>query len=92
MGIIHRQAGHAFFHKLGASRLMTTICGPAAGAGFQAGLGGGPSTGIESAAASDFILIWGSSTLSTNLLTSQRLTDAGEICAFHCNRVEVAPK
>jgi anaerobic selenocysteine-containing dehydrogenase len=67
MGIIHRHAGHAFFHKLGASRLMTTICGPAAGAGFEASLGSGPSTAIESAAASDFIIIWGSNTLTTNV-------------------------
>lgn len=27
-----------------------------------------------------------------NQLTSQRLTDAGQTCAFHCNRVEVEPK
>jgi anaerobic selenocysteine-containing dehydrogenase len=26
-----------------------------------------------------------------NQLTSQRLTDAGQTCAFHCNRVEVKP-
>lgn len=67
MGLVHRQAGHAFFHRLGASRLMPTICGPAAGAGFEATLGKGPSTAIESAAASDFIIVWGSNTLTTNL-------------------------
>lgn len=67
MGLIHRHAGHAFFHKLGASRLLPTICGPAASAGFEASLGSGPSTTITSAAASDFIIIWGSNTLTTNL-------------------------
>jgi anaerobic selenocysteine-containing dehydrogenase len=67
MGLVHRHAGHAFFHRLGASRLIPTICGPAASAGFQASLGTGPSTAIESAAASDFIVIWGSNTLTTNL-------------------------
>ena len=67
MGLIHRHAGHAFFHRLGASRLIPTICGPAATAGFEASLGGGPSTAIETAAASDFIIIWGSNTLTTNL-------------------------
>ena len=67
MGLVHRHAGHAFFHRLGASRLLPTICGPAAGAGFEASLGGGPSTAITSAAASDFIIIWGSNTLTTNL-------------------------
>jgi anaerobic selenocysteine-containing dehydrogenase len=67
MGLVHRHAGHAFFHKLGASRLLPTICGPAASAGFEASLGGGPSTAITSAVASDFIIIWGSNTLTTNL-------------------------
>ena len=67
MGLIHRHAGHAFFHRLGASRLIPTICGPAATAGFEASLGGGPSTAIETAAESDFIIIWGSNTLTTNL-------------------------
>lgn len=27
-----------------------------------------------------------------NQLTSQRLTDMGETCAFHCNLVEVQPQ
>ena len=67
MGLIHRHAGHAFFHRLGASRLIPTICGPAASAGFETSLGGGPSTAIEAAAASDLIIIWGSNTLATNL-------------------------
>ncbi|MCB2185554.1 MAG: molybdopterin oxidoreductase family protein [Deltaproteobacteria bacterium] len=67
MGLIQRNAGEAFFHKLGASRLLPTICGPAASAGFAATLGPGPSTDIEAAAESDFILIWGSNTLTTNV-------------------------
>ncbi len=67
MGLIHRHAGHAFFHRLGASRLLPTICGPAASAGFEASLGSGPSTAIASAVDSDFIVIWGSNTLATNL-------------------------
>lgn len=67
MGLIQRNAGTAFFHKLGASRLLGTICGPAAAAGFEATLGNGPSTDIESAVDSDFIIIWGSNTLTTNV-------------------------
>ncbi|MCF8032537.1 MAG: molybdopterin-dependent oxidoreductase [Desulfarculaceae bacterium] len=67
MGLVQRQSGHALFHKLGASRLLYTICSAAASAGYQASLGSGPSTDIESAAGSDYILIWGSNTLSTNL-------------------------
>jgi anaerobic selenocysteine-containing dehydrogenase len=67
MGLIQRNAGMAFFNKLGASRLLGTICGPAATAGYKATLGSGPSTDIESAVDSDFIIIWGSNTLTTNL-------------------------
>ena len=67
MGVIQRNAGQAFFHKLGASRLLATICGPAATAGFEATLGSGPSTDIESVVDSDFIILWGSNTLTTNL-------------------------
>jgi anaerobic selenocysteine-containing dehydrogenase len=67
MGLIHRNAGQAFFHKLGASRLLATICGPAATAGFEATLGSGPSTDIESVVDSDFIIIWGNNSLTTNV-------------------------
>lgn len=67
MGLIQRDAGEAFFHKLGASRLLATICGPAATAGYETTLGAGPSTDIESATDSDFIIIWGNNCLTTNL-------------------------
>ncbi len=67
MGLIQRNAGQAFFHKLGASRLLGTICGPAATAGFEATLGSGPSTDIESVVESDFIIIWGNNSLTTNV-------------------------
>nr|WP_319493739.1 molybdopterin oxidoreductase family protein [uncultured Desulfobacter sp.] len=67
MGIIHRNAGQPFFHKLGASKLLLTICGPAAGEGFKATLGSGPSTDLESCVDSNFIIIWGSNTLTTNV-------------------------
>ena len=67
MGLVHRHAGHAFFNRLGASALKYTICGPAAAAGFEASLGIGPSTEIQWASQSDFIIIWGSNTLTTNI-------------------------
>ena len=53
MGLVHRNAGHALFNRLGASRLNCTICGPAATAGYESSLGSGPSTEIESASQSD---------------------------------------
>jgi len=67
MGLVHRNAGHAFFNRLGASRLNYTICGPAATTGYEASIGSGPSTEIESASQSDYIIIWGSNTLTTNV-------------------------
>ena len=67
MGMVHRNAGHAFFNKFGASRLDYTICSAAATEGFQASLGSGPSTEIQEAEQSDFIVIWGSNTLATNV-------------------------
>lgn len=67
MGLVNFNAGHAFFHKLGASKLIRTICSAAAQAGFAASLGTGPSTDIEAATNSDLIIIWGSNTLSTNI-------------------------
>jgi anaerobic selenocysteine-containing dehydrogenase len=67
MGLVHRNAGHALFNRLGASSLNYTICGPAAAAGYEASLGSGPSTEIQSASQSDYIIIWGSNTLTTNV-------------------------
>lgn len=67
MGMVHRFAGHAFFHKLGASRLKRTICSSMAMAGFAASLGPMPSAALEGAAKADMVIIWGSNTLSTNL-------------------------
>ena len=67
MGVVHFHGGHPFFHKLGASRLLRTICGSAAQAGFAASMGDIPTTDIETSVKSDLILIWGSNTLTTNL-------------------------
>ncbi len=67
MGHVHRNAGHAFFHKLGASRLERTICSSTAGVGYAFSLGSGPSTDLSQSQYSDLILIWGSNTLHTNI-------------------------
>ena len=50
MGVVQKNAGHAFFHALGASRLARTICSPAKDAGFQAILGSTPGPDPEAAA------------------------------------------
>lgn len=67
MGVVQFHAGHPFFHRLGASRLLRTICSAAAEAGFSASMGSVPTTDIESSVDSDLIIIWGSNTLSTNM-------------------------
>lgn len=42
MGLVQRNAGHAFFNKLGASRLERTICSPAKDAGWKGLMGDTP--------------------------------------------------
>jgi len=67
MGVVQFHAGHPFFHKLGASKLLRTICSASAEAGFAASMGNIPTTDIESTVDSDLIIIWGSNTLATNM-------------------------
>lgn len=67
MGLVHFHGGHPFFHKLGASRLLRTICSAAVEAGFGASMGAIPTTDIESTVGSDLILLWGTNTLTTNV-------------------------
>lgn len=67
MGVVQFHAGHPFFHKLGASKLLRTICSAAAEAGFTASMGNIPTTDIETSVNSDLIIIWGSNTVVTNM-------------------------
>jgi len=67
LGIVQRLAGHRFFYRLGASRLLRTICDPAAMAGWEMTIGKGISTDLAQARHSDFIVIWGMNIAATNL-------------------------
>ncbi|SMB90826.1 Anaerobic selenocysteine-containing dehydrogenase [Thermanaeromonas toyohensis ToBE] len=67
MGLIQRNAGHPFFHRLGASILKRTICSPAADAGWQLVMGETMGTDPETVIYSDFIILWGTNSVSTNL-------------------------
>jgi len=67
MGLIQRNAGHAFFHRLGASRLDRTICSPAKGAGWALVMGDTPAPHPDACATSDLILLWGMNPAATNL-------------------------
>ncbi len=67
MGLIQRNAGQAFFHRLGASRLQRTICSAAAASGWELAMGQTRATDPESIVHSDFIVLWGINGASTNM-------------------------
>ncbi len=92
MGLVHRNIGQAFFNRIGASGLDYTICSAAAAAGYEASLGRGPSTEIQAAAQSDYIIIWGNNTLTTNIHAWPYFSQARKLGATlavidpYCNR------
>ncbi|EAX48119.1 Formate dehydrogenase [Thermosinus carboxydivorans Nor1] len=67
MGLVQRNAGHAFFYRLGASRLDRTLCTPAKDYGWKAVMGGTLAPHPDEAAASDLIILWGLNALATNI-------------------------
>ncbi len=67
MGVVQRNAGHALFYKLGASRLERTLCSAAKGYGWEAVMGSTLHAQPDEAAQSDLIIIWGAHTLATNI-------------------------
>ena len=67
MGVVQRNAGHPFFHRLGASRLDRTICSPAKGAGWQAVMGHTATPEPQSAGKSDLLILWGINAAATSI-------------------------
>jgi len=67
MGLVQRNAGHAFFHRLGASRLERTICSPAKDAGWKALMGNTPAMHPDEAMDSDLIILWSINAVATNI-------------------------
>ena len=67
MGIIQRNAGHPFFHRMGASLLERGICTPAKGAGWEAVMGDTPAPHPDKALHSDLIILWSSNAAATNI-------------------------
>lgn len=55
-----------FFHALGASRLDRTICSTAGAAGMRMTVGLNIGADTESVSDADFILLWGTNTLTAN--------------------------
>lgn len=67
MGLVQRNAGHAFFHKLGASRLERTICSPAKDAGWKAVMGDTPAMDPADVEQSDLVILWGINAVATSI-------------------------
>ena len=67
MGLVQRNAGHPFFHKLGASRLERTICSPAKDAGWKAVMGDTPAMEPEAMLESDLVILWGINAVATSI-------------------------
>ena len=66
-GLIQADAGHPFFDRLGATRLVRNVCGYAQEAGTTVTIGGSTSTLLEDIVDSRFIILWGTNTVVTNL-------------------------
>jgi len=76
MGLVQRNAGHAFFHRLGASRLDRTICTPAQDAGWQAVMGRTPGPHPDTVLDSDLVVLWGINAVATNIHFVARVKEA----------------
>jgi anaerobic selenocysteine-containing dehydrogenase len=76
MGLVQRNAGHPFFHRLGASRLDRTICSPAKAAGWAAVMGQTPAQPPDTVRHSDLVLLWGINALATSLHSLQWVREA----------------
>jgi anaerobic selenocysteine-containing dehydrogenase len=67
MGLLQRNAGHPFFHRMGASRLDRTICSPAKDAGWKAVMGDTPACHPDTVAESDLVVLWGINAAATSI-------------------------
>ena len=67
MGLLQRNSGHPFFHKLGASRLERTICSPAKDAGWKAVMGDTPAMDPADMEQSDLVILWGINAAATSI-------------------------
>jgi len=67
MGLVQRNSGHPFFHKLGASRLERTICSPAKDAGWKTVMGDTPAMDPAAILGSDLVILWGINAVATSI-------------------------
>ncbi len=67
MGLVQRNAGHALFNRLGASRLERTICSPAKDAGWKGLMGDTPAMDPAEVEGSDLVIMWGINAAATSI-------------------------
>lgn len=67
MGTVQRNAGHPFFHRLGASLLERTICASAKGCGWEMVMGATAAPHPDQVQHSDMIILWGSNSAATSI-------------------------
>ncbi|MBP2643202.1 MAG: molybdopterin-binding iron-sulfur cluster-binding oxidoreductase MopB-3, partial [Firmicutes bacterium] len=67
MGMVQRNSGHPFFHRLGASRLDRTICAPAKGYGWKSVMGTTLGPHPDTVFDSDLVILWGINAVATNI-------------------------
>ncbi len=67
LGLVQRKAGHAFFHRLGATRLKRNICDTAAEEAWLATYGACIGTDMEAMVQSDLVVLWGINAVHTNI-------------------------
>ncbi|MDR7868931.1 MAG: molybdopterin-dependent oxidoreductase [Sporomusaceae bacterium] len=67
MGLVQRNVGHAFFHRLGASRLERTICSSSKDVGWKTVMGNTLAMHPDEAMDSDLIILWSLNAVATNI-------------------------
>jgi anaerobic selenocysteine-containing dehydrogenase len=76
MGLVQRNCGHAFFHRMGASRLERTICSPAKDAGWTITMGDTPGMHHSEVINSDLVILWGINAAATSIHTLHEVHEA----------------
>ena len=67
MGQVHRFAGDALFHRLGATRQLANICYFGADEGYRVTVGSGYGLDPEDVVHSDLIVVWGANVVTTQV-------------------------
>ncbi|TGE38450.1 molybdopterin oxidoreductase family protein [Desulfosporosinus fructosivorans] len=76
MGTVQRNCGEGFFHRLGASRLARTICSSSKSYGWASVMGETMAPHPDEVEKSDFILLWGTNVLATNIHLMHHIREA----------------